>query len=216
MSKSIQLKVDIRQVEGFADRLGRLSGRELGEAAVDALNEVVERAYEFGRDRMTQGINLSDEYVRERMQVDKATQGRPEATITAFGSRPNLTILGRYDAQARPVPVTSGRRSRSTGALRSVIPAGQKQSGVTVGVSKGSRSFVERGFLLPLRRGTEAGGNGLGVFARNRAGKLLHRYGPSVYQLFGFQIQTVSFAAEEDLAETLLDKADAAVEKALT
>lgn len=215
MARDYALKFDIRQAEALAQRLTRASGEEIGEASVAALNEVVDRTFDLARDRMTEGINLDDPYVRRRMSVKHATPGRPEASITARGGRNDTTVLGRFDAKPVIVPNAraGGKGNRALG-----IPSGQKQAGVTVEVVRGQRNdgFVPRGFLLPLRRGTEDGGNGVGVFARGKDGKLRHRYGPSVYQLFAFQTERILNDVTDDLENTLVEKVDEAMEKALT
>ena len=209
-ARTLALKIDTRQVEAFRDRLAEVSGEEIGRASVTALNEVVDRAYELSRERMIAGINLSDDYLRRRMRVEHATKGKPVASITASGARDDMTVLGRFDAKPRAVPT---KTQRPAGPRRVPVQPGQKQASVTVSVTKGNADFIERGFMLPLNRGTEAGGNGMGVFARSRDGKLRHRYGPSVYQLFAYQAQTVSYAAEEDLEETLVEQVSEVLQK---
>ena len=209
-ARTLALKIDTRQVEAFRDRLTEMSGEEIGHASVTALNEVVDRAYELSRERMIAGINLSDDYLRRRMRVEHATKGKPVASITASGARNDMTVLGRFDAKPRTVPT---KTQRPAGPRRVPVQPGQKQAGVMVSVTKGNEDFIERGFMLPLRRGTQAGGNGYGVFARSRDGTLKHRYGPSVYQLFAYQAQTVSYAAEEDLEETLVEQVSEVLQK---
>jgi hypothetical protein len=212
--KALDVKFDVSEVERLVGRLGRLTGEEIGRASVSALNDAMDSVYTFARERMNAGINLDDPYLRRRMTVDRATMGKPVATLTASGAREDLTILARYDAEPRIVPAKT-KRGAAAGPRRTMLPPGTKQSGVTVGVSKGNRDFIERGFMLPLKRGKEFGGNGLGVFARDRSGKLLHRYGPSVYQLFAYQLQTVSYEAEEELEDALVAGVSAAIEKAI-
>ena len=209
-ARTLALKIDTRELDTLRDRLGEMTGEEIGRATVTALNGVVDRAYELSRERMIAGINLSDDYLRRRMRVEHATKGKPVASITASGARNDMTVLGRFDAKPRAVPT---KTQRPAGPRRVPVQPGQKQAGVTVSVTKGNADFIERGFMLPLKRGTEAGGNGFGVFARSRDGTLKHRYGPSVYQLFAYQAQTVSYAAEEDLEETLIEQVSEVLQK---
>ena len=209
-ARTLALKIDTRELDTLRDRLGEMTGDEIGRATVTALNGVVDRAYELSRERMIAGINLSDDYLRRRMRVEHATKGKPVASITASGARDDLTVPGRFDAKPRAVPT---KTQRPAGPRRVPVQPGQKQAGVTVSVTKGNADFIERGFMLPLKRGTEAGGNGFGVFARSRDGTLKHRYGPSVYQLFAYQAQTVSYAAEEDLEETLIEQVSEVLQK---
>ena len=215
MARDYALKIDATQVVKLGERLAQASGEEIGLASVTALNEVVDRTYELARDKMIAGINLTDDYLRRRMTLQHATPGKPVASITASGARNATTVLGRYDAKPVIVANNKGRPGKGNKALG--IPSGQKQGGVTVEVTRGNVSdgFVPRGFLLPLNRGTEAGGNGFGVFARTRDGKLRHRYGPSVYQLFAYQVERIVNDVADDLEDTLAEQVDLALRKAI-
>ena len=216
MARDYALKIDATQVQKLGDRLAKATGEEIGRASVTALNDVVDRTYELARDRMISGINLSDDYLRRRMTVAHATPSKPVASITASGARNATTVLGRYDAKPAIVANNKGRPGKGNKALG--IPSGQKQAGVTVEVARGQTSdgFVPRGFLLPLNKGTEAGGNGFGVFARTKDGKLRHRYGPSVYQLFAYQVERIVNDVTDDLEDTLAEQVDLALQKAIT
>lgn len=215
MARDYALKIDATQVVKLGERLAQASGEEIGRASVTALNEVVDRTYELARDKMIAGINLTDDYLRRRMTLQHATPGKPVASITASGARNATTVLGRYDAKPVIVVNNKGRPGKGNKALG--IPPGQKQAGVTVEVTRGkiSDGFVPRGFLLPLNRGTETGGNGMGVFARSRDGKLRHRYGPSVYQLFAYQVERIVNDVTDDLEDTLAEQVDLALQKAI-
>ena len=79
------IKISIDQITQLADAVGTLDAKALGEAALTALNETVDRTYDLSRDRITTGINLSDDYLRRRMEVEHATGRNLEATITATG-----------------------------------------------------------------------------------------------------------------------------------
>ena len=215
MARDYALKIDAAQVVKLGERLAQVSGEEIGRASVTALNEVVDRTYELARDKRIAGINLTDDYLRRRMTLQHATPGKPVASITASGARNATTVLGRYDAKPVIVVNNKGRPGKGNKALG--IPPGQKQAGVTVEVTRGNVSdgFVPRGFLLPLNRGTEAGGNGMGVFARTKDGKLRHRYGPSVYQLFAYQVERIVNDVTDDLEDTLAEQVDLALQKAI-
>ena len=215
MARDYALKIDASQLVKLGERLAQASGEEIGRASVTALNEVVDRTYELARDKMIAGINLTDDYLRRRMTLQHATPGKPVASITASGARNATTVLGRYDAKPVVVVNNKGRPGKGNKALG--IPPGQKQAGVTVEVTRGQTSdgFVPRGFLLPLNRGTEAGGNGFGVFARTKEGKLRHRYGPSVYQLFAYQVERIVNDVTDDLEDTLAEQVDLALQKAI-
>ena len=215
MARNYALKIDATQVQKLGERLAQASGEEIGKASVTALNDVLDRTYALARDKMIAGINLDDQYLRRRMSVSHATPAKPVASITASGARNAVTVLGRYDA--KPVIVTNNKGRPGKGNKRLAIPSGQKQGGVTVEVTRGNVSdgFVPRGFLLPLNRGTEAGGNGMGVFARTKDGKLRHRYGPSVYQLFAYQVEHILNDVTDDLEDTLAKQVELAMQKAI-
>ena len=56
---------------------------------------------------------------------------------------------------------------------------------MSVKVTKaGGTKRMRKAFLLPLRAGTVAGGNGMGIFVRLPSGELKHLYGPSPDQVF--------------------------------
>lgn len=206
------LTVNVKQVEAFAKGLEEVSGEALGNRVVLALNDVVDRAYDLSRSRVNAGINLTDDYVRRKMTVEKATPRNPVASITAPGSE-NVP-LRNYDAKVITVPGRTKSRSND----RIGIPRGQRQRAVQVEVTRGQPLSLTYGFMLPLKRGALAGGNGLGVFTRDKEGKLRHRYGPSVYQLFKFQIDKTDLTAEigDDLETTLVEYAQNELLKAIT
>ncbi len=215
MARTTALKVDVRQLEAFAGDLNDLTDAERGKTAVVALNEVIDRTYDLARTRINAGINLADDYVRRKMSVDHATVSRPVATITAPGDKSANVPLRNYDAKMVLVP--SKRPGNTQGPRRLPIPFGMRQRAVEVQVTRGSPQSLTHGFMLPLRNGTQAGGNGLGVFTRSRDGKVRHRYGPAVYQLFSHQINDTPFTSEvqEDLEDTLVAYAEAELQKAL-
>lgn len=205
------IKIGVDQIRQMADNLGRLNAEGFSDVAVTVLNETIDRAYEMARERITVGINLTDDYLRRRMTVDHATAGKPEAAITASGSRALMTRLATYDAQMVIVPRKTNRASRSKGLLK--IPAGGKQGGVNVTVVKGAAKTLQSGFLLNLRAGAAAGEK-VGVF-RREGGKLKHLYGPSVYQLFAYQAPRISAEVADDLQDTFLRRVDEQVERIL-
>lgn len=205
------IKIGVDQIRQMADNLGRLNAEGFSDVAVTVLNETIDRAYEMARERITVGINLTDDYLRRRMTVDHATAGKPEAAITASGSRALMTRLATYDAQMVIVPRKTNRPSRSQGLLK--IPSGGKQGGVNVTVVKGAPKTLQSGFLLNLRAGA-ATGEKVGVF-RREGGKLKHLYGPSVYQLFAYQAPRISDEVADDLQDTFLRRVDEQVERIL-
>ena len=216
MATKTDLRIDMAQVEALTGKIGKLEPAELGSNLVSAINDVADRAYDFARKRMTDSVNLTDDYVRRKMVVQAATAQRPEARITASGAREDMTVLGRYDAKMILAPRKTTNRARpTTGGLR--IPSGMRQNGVEVKVRKtGGDSEIEYGFLQPLRAGKTDGGNGLGVFARSKSGVKRHRYGPAVYQLFRTQMPNITDDVGEDLQRTVGDAAEANLREILS
>ena len=115
--RSTAVKIDIDQVLALAGDLGRVDAQTFGTAAQAALNETIDRTYQLASDRMTAGINLSDDYLRRRMTTEHASGKTLEASITASGDRAAQTRLATYDAQMVIVPRKTTRASRSRGVL---------------------------------------------------------------------------------------------------
>ncbi len=210
MARLTAIKIGIDQITQMADRVGQLDAQVFGRAAQDALNETIDRTYELASDRITTGINLSDDYLRRRMTVEHASAGKLEASVVATGSRALMTRLATYDAAMVIVPRKTTRASRSKGLL----PLnGGKQAGVNVTVVRGAPKTLNSGFMLPLRAGATLGDK-FGVF-RREGGKLKHLFGPSVYQLFAYQAPRITDEVVDDLQQTLLDRVTEQVDRIL-
>lgn len=216
MAKSFTLTVADDQLVGLADRLDKLTAEEFERVAVRTVNEVGQRTYDLARGRMNEGLSLTDAYLQRKMAFRPAEQGqRPRSVVVAFG---NLTTLGHYNPRIITQPVKNKAKSKGNPALG--IPAGQKLSAVTVAVRRGGRKTVREGsgdvFMIPRFRDTE--GSPL-IFQRlpgkTSSGKsrLKALLGPSVYQLFRYQITSNNLTndVEDDLSETLAQFAEAAV-----
>lgn len=202
MARLTAITIGVKNIEALAVDLGGASPAEFARASVLALNEAVDRTYDLARDRITTGVNLSDEYLRRRMRVTHATAAKPQAEITASGTRSDMTRLARYDAQMHIVPRDTARRNRNRGVLG--IPQGSKQQGVSVTVMRGSEKSLDSGFMLRLRQGSEQGDK-FGVFIREGK-RLKHLFGPSVYQLFAWQAPRLVGEVTDDLEKTLIDR----------
>lgn len=202
MARLTAITIGIDQIKDLADDLGGASPAEFARAAVLAINETTDRTYELALDRIGTDINLSDDYLRRRMRVDHATPTKPEGTITASGTRSDMTRLARFDAQMQIVPRDTAGRDRNRGRLG--IPKGAKQQGVNVTVIRGSEKTLDSGFMLRLRQGSAQGDN-FGVF-RRVGGRLKHLFGPSVYQLFAWQAPRLTTEVADDLERTLIDR----------
>ena len=206
----MRITFDVTKLVDLADNLSELTPQEIARRNVDLLNDVTLRTYDLARTRITTGINLSDDYLRRRMRVDKASETKPVASITASGARQDMSRLVVYPNRVRAVPKKSKRDRRRVFSPVG-LGAGMKPDGLDVSVTVGSTKFFERGFMMPLRApGNDSGYQGYGVFARTRAGKIKQRYGPSVYQLFRFQINDEDYVGqvEADLERTILDGAE--------
>lgn len=208
--RSAAVKIDIDQVLALAGDLGRVDAQTFGTAAQAALNETIDRTYQLASDRMTAGINLSDDYLRRRMTTEHASGKTLEASITASGDRAAQTRLATYDAQMVIVPRKTTRASRSRG----VLPLnGGRQAGVTVTVSRGAPKTGASLFMLPLRAGAVLGDK-FGVFVREKR-RIKHLYGPAVYQLLAYQAPRITDEVADDLQRTLLDRVGDEVDRIL-
>lgn len=203
---SLEVRIDVRQAEAFADRLSTVSGRRLGVSAVRAVNEVTTEFNESSIKEQTRGINLTPAYVKGKTDVKLAdSPARPRAEITTRG---DLTVLGNFAPLSRIV---------APGAPRKAGPIkGFRSAGVRVAIKRAKYLTENQWFILPLRRGLVGGGNGFGVFVRDpklrpskaalregRYGKR-HIYGPSPYALFRRQIDTRFPEIEQKLADRAL------------
>ena len=207
------LKFDSDTLRKRGVALDALTGDALGGVIVQSLNDTLDEAYDLARERMVTGINLTDRYLRRKMVLKHATPTTAKASVTAEG---NETQLRNFGANLLLVPRVTTKPNRNQGKIG--IPQGMKQYGSSIQVPKAGRERFPFAFLMPLNKGTEAGGNGLGVFTRAKgAEKPRVMLGPAVYQLFKYQLNgTLLDETEEALAKTLADQVEAAMTKALS
>jgi len=79
--------VNTLQVKEVADRVAKINSEEISRASLGAVNQVAERTFTESRRLMTQRVNLTEAYVRERMAIEAANDvKKPTATIIAFRS----------------------------------------------------------------------------------------------------------------------------------
>ena len=176
-------------------------GRLVGLAS-EIVNEVTVDFNESQIAAQTRDINLTPAYVRSKTDVTLADRvGRARATIVTRG---DLTVLGNFAPLSRIV---------APGARRRAGPiAGFRSAGVRIAIKRSNFLAEGQWFILPLRRGTVAGGNKFGVFVRDdrlppskralregRHGKR-HIYGPSPYSMFRRQVDTRFPEVQERLA----------------
>ena len=191
------IKIDTTSISGLAEKLGQLSGETMSAAVSAAINTVADAGYDLARARMNAGINVTDQYMRDKMKVVHASPGNTRATITAGG---DLTGLSHYDPVQ--LPGVPGHRGRA----------------VSVTVTRGASKVVKskRVFVMPGKVDSE--GNPM-VFRRlegtTKSGKsrLQRALGPAVYQLFSYQLPTLVPEIEEALANELADSAEREIQK---
>lgn len=227
--RGIQIDVELAVLQRLAGRFEQLSEVGFGQASVDAINRVADHAYDLSVPRMTQKINLTPEYVRDRFVVEHAKNPSDvRARVVALGGKAHTTTLARYGSRQTVKPVTwSNERIRSMGKsfgawpgwterkgdqLRG-IPANQKEGGISVEVTRGGRKNMGGVFFMPLRNG-----NGMGAFQRTGDGDkdYKHLYGPSVYQLFRYTLNNgLVDEVTQDFERQLGDEAERLLQKAL-
>lgn len=225
----MKIEIDISGLEKFARQLGTIDAVSLGAASVRAVNQASDEVYDMVRPRMIATINLSDDYVQQRMEVVHAKNANDAtASIIGKGSGVDMTMLARYGAKQLTTPVKYPNSSFAAGArgmnpnkpgsplswkLRTGnpllgIPVDMKQAGISVEVTRGSRKDIAGGFLMALK-----GGNGYGLFTRDGTKlKMSHRYGPSVYQLF----KTVADASIDEISTTLENSLSTEIDSLIT
>lgn len=154
-------------VEKVGQNLGKINAELLGRASVSAVNEVAVRAFDESRRRMLSRVNLTPDYVRERMDLEPANDSpRPTATIIAFRAggrrkavrpvnlrqyrplyevkpaRQNPTDRKTFtmrDGRVATYPVTPNPRNRSK-RLPFVLRTGSPALGIPVGQKPGQLS----------------------------------------------------------------------------
>lgn len=197
--------IDVSEIEGLADKLKGLTPEAVGALMVDAINEVTDRTYLLARKTMLGGINLTDAYVQQKMQVVHATPAKPEASIVAFGDKANLTNLSHYGAIQ--LSKDGGKRGDTA---RGIAP-GRRQAGISVEVIKGKRETFQFGFTRPGINDND--GNPI-IFARKKeTKKIVSRRGPAVYMLFRVAAGVIENQVYGDLERAVIDEAERQFQK---
>lgn len=226
MTRLTALKLDTAALERRGAALGRLNADTLGTETVAALNEVLDGTYEFARDRMLAGINLTDDYLRRKVRTEPATLQRPVAEITAEGTQ---TLLSEYRAVQHDQQVrwtnakiaAAGHKfgkwpgwTRRTGNQRLGIAADRKSAGISAAPTSTRTNFAHAFAIAGKKDGS---GNQI-MFTRSRTtGKIRALLGPAVYQLFAYQLDQGPLLqwAEDELVDALVKRAQALFEKAI-
>lgn len=81
---TLAIAVDTTELKQVADRIGRIDARLLGSAALLGVNKAAAFTRQESVRRILSGVNLSQGYVEERLELEEATQTfSPEAVIVA-------------------------------------------------------------------------------------------------------------------------------------
>lgn len=227
------VRLDTSQLEAAATELG-IAASAVQRTAYRAINGVAAKTMTRARREIVSQVNLSAKYVRDRLDLRKANPGSLRAVISG---RQHSTRLATYKAIQKTM---TARRAK--GDAKRGIPAGRKQAGVSVSVTRGgSRKTMRGAFMIPLRSGAVAGGNGMGVFIRTgraknqrplidvgagfkknssapgrvESGDIRHLYGPSVDDVLSGVINTIEPDVQSELAVALVRQARFEFGKAL-
>lgn len=124
---ALAVVIDTLNLKQVVDQIDKIDARSLGEAARIAVNEVAERTFTESRRRMTERVNLTPQYVRERMDLEPANDARkPEAVIVAFRSGGRKRVRSVNLRQYAPVYETVPARKNPTGVKPFVMRDGRR------------------------------------------------------------------------------------------
>lgn len=204
--------LDVRQVEQLAAWLARADGRMTNELAVNVVNAVAERTEPMLRESILATINLTDEYIRQRIVMKLAERVEADGATATIKAPANDSPLTRYQPQMRLVPAKSPlRKLKGYSALG--IPRGMKLGGISVEVTRNERKWLRSSTAHFLPKKTDSSGNPM-IFTRNKTtGKQRPKFGPAVYQLYRVALERYASQIESDLRSTLLEWADIVFEE---
>lgn len=179
MSWGFNLKVSEKDLVNVSVRLRGLSDFS-DQVAANTVMQVADAVMTQAIADITDEINVSTAYVREKFRLVRENNGRGAAVISARWRPMNLF---RFDARQLTEPTVNSRRSKGD-SMRG-IPPGRKAAGFSVKEwRRGGRNVIPGAFSLPMRAGKVDGGNGLGLFIREPGGGFRTMYGPSPAQMF--------------------------------
>lgn len=226
MSVKALISFDVSGLEKLERDLVVLDAQTLNEMRRDTVNEVSLVVRKKAVDETIKQLNVTQDYVERLIEREEAKGG---ATIAYIRSGIRGTTLQRFGGgpiqMFKPVNWSNERiRERGfevgpwpkwtprIGDRARGIPVNFKQNGVSVAVKAGRPvKRIATAFTMPLRAGNRAGGNGVGVFRRNKTtGQIEHLYGPSVYQVFRSHILRNEQAIADDLRDGFLVRFDRA------
>lgn len=112
--------IETTELERTTERLVALDDETIGRASIRAVNEVTDRAFSESVKRMTTRVNLTQDYVRQRMDVEPANDPRNvEAKIIAFRSGGRRRAVRPVNLrQYSPVIAQTFTNWRNTGEAR--------------------------------------------------------------------------------------------------
>jgi hypothetical protein len=188
---------------------------QAAEAGTQAANDVAETVITRAAQDITGRYNLPASYIREKFTLRKAKRFEDAAVV---GARKRGTRLARFEVNQLTVAAPGAK-----GDARRGIAAGRKQAGASVHVVRGNgRKKLSKAFLMPLRAGTEAGGNGMGLFIRDNGGvsselsaeetyqsgkgSIKHLYGVSPHQAYRRWIKQNNPAVSDLLAKAFASR----------
>lgn len=198
---------------------------------VPRMSKTVNFTEQYVRERMvTTPVKLLAKGLLEASIVAPASRKsglinvNPISTLRRFGPEQLSTPVKYPNEVIRPLLGKSGPHPTKPGAflpwkLRTGdstrgIPVDMKANGVSVEVLRGSRKRIATAFLIPFNRGSEKGGNGLGVVQR-QGNKLVTLKAPSVFQVMRGLIPTVEDEIAADLRDTTEKNLRVAIDEVL-
>lgn len=147
-------------------------------------------------------------------QLETITNWTNAGVNTKSGARLNV----RAKLENPRKPGTTLPFKKRIGAKHLGLAVGRKQAGITVEVLRGQRKELGFAFMAPARKGTEAGGQGLLVFSRDKndrsgKGKLRPIYSLSVWQMFRHSLPQVIPFVSKDLEDSVIAEVEAQIKQ---
>jgi hypothetical protein len=240
---AFRIDVDVSEIDALADSLLRIDAGSLAtirRGAIDAVTLNVSR--DATRDA-TKHLNLSRDLIEARLDRDAATdsgtRGAVRSPIEGLSLRnyglgatqlfkpvnwTNQEILaaghsfGTKRGYSRRAGRVLGDWTIRKGDEKRGIPANFKSNGVASATLQGRNAArIATAFTMPINRGKEKGGNGMGVFqwGKNKRGvrKAELLFGPNVYHTFRRYIDANSAEIEETLLEEFYAGFDTAIDR---
>lgn len=232
----MKISIDTSDLIDQVKVLEKIDADALTQARVDTVNIVTLMVREKAIKQTHAELNLSMDYIESRLQRDEARgvararvvapwQG---ATLQRFGISQttqkvkftNADILRLTGAASFDDGFVKGPKTRLPGGKMSDvwsertgdksrnIAANQKAAGIAVDVNRKGQKTIQGSFTMPLQND-----NGLGVFVRKN-GKIKHRYGPSVYQVFRRYINTNEKEIMQTMQDEFMVRLDGVIERA--